>query len=423
MSLLLKLSEPDTVSSFISKKQDVQKSSQRELDEMTILLKNPETERILRELSAGDHKFPIPYRMEISKIGSSKKRVVYTFDRYEKTSLKLLGFLLRDYDHIFSDNLYSYRSSIGSRDAVRRLHHLEGLEKMFVLKTDIHDYFNSIDVDILLTDLRRVMYDDIPLYETFRNLLDDDQSLWKGDIVHGPRGAMAGMPVSPFLANLYLDGLDRLFDGSSITYCRYADDILLAAPSEQKLSDARGALYDFIRKKKLEINPDKSVYYRPGEPFDFLGFRISKVSIDLCPSTIKKIKGKISRRCRSSRRWYLYNDLGPEKGIKGAITIMNRKFYGHGDNGELSWDLWYLPVLTTDASLRMIDRYFEEELRSIPTGKHNRRNYKITSYEHLRECGFKPLVRRYHEIRDGDEYYDPIPAVKKQQKENTEEIS
>lgn len=79
--------------------------------------------------------------MEISKIDSSKKRVIYTFDRYEKTSLKLLGFLLRDYDHIFSDNLYSYRSSIGSRDAVRRLHHLEGLEKMFVLKTDIHDYF------------------------------------------------------------------------------------------------------------------------------------------------------------------------------------------------------------------------------------------------------------------------------------------
>ncbi|MGE0015220.1 MAG: reverse transcriptase domain-containing protein [Candidatus Methanomethylophilaceae archaeon] len=402
MSLLRKLSEPDTISSFISKKRDAQKIPQQELDETLKLLEDPETERILRELSSGDHVFPVPYRVEISKINSSKKRVVYTFGRHEKAALKLLGFLLRDYDHIFSDNLYSYRSSTGSRDAVRRLHRLKDLDSMFVMKTDIHDYFNSIDVEILLADLRRVLVDDEPLYGVFENFLDDDRSIWKGDIVHGPRGAMAGMPVAPFLANLYLDGLDRLFDGSGIIYCRYADDILLAADSEQELSDARETLCDFIRGRKLEINPDKDAYFQPGEPFDFLGFRISENSIDLCPNTVKKIKGKISRRCRSSRRWYLDNGLTPEKGIKGAITIMNRKFYGYGDSGELSWDLWYLPVLTTDSSLRIIDRYFEEELRSIPTGKHNRRNYKITSYELLQECGFRPLVRRYHEIREMD---------------------
>ncbi len=400
MSLLQKLSEPDTISSFISKKQDVKNISLPELDEMKKLLEDPETKRILHELSSGDHVFPVPYRSEISKINSSKRRVVYTFDRFEKAALKLIGFLLQDYDHIFSDNLYSYRSSTGSWDAVRKLHRLKDLDRMFVLKTDIHDYFNSIDVDILLADLRNVLVDDGALYDMFKGLLDDDRSIWKGDILHEPRGAMAGMPVAPFLSNLYLDGLDRLFDGSDIIYCRYADDILLAATSEKKLSDAREALCGFIEKRKLEINPDKDAFFKPGEPFDFLGFRISENSIDLCPNTIKKIKGKISRRCRSSRRWYLDKGLTPEKGIKGAVTIMNRKFYGYGESGELSWDLWYLPVLTTDASLRIIDRYFEEELRSIPTGKHNRRNYKMVSYELLQECGFRPLVRRYHEIRE-----------------------
>ncbi len=120
------------------------------------------------------------------------------------------------------------------------------------------------------------------------------------------------------------------------------------------------------------------------------------------------MKGKISRRCRSSRKWYLDNDLTPNKGIKGAITIMNHKFYGYGDSGELSWDLWYLPVLTTDASLKIIDRYFQEELRSIPTGKHNKRNYRITSYKCLQECGFKPLVRRYYEMRKEGKNYCSI---------------
>lgn len=408
MSLLRKLSEPETISSFISKKRDVQKMSPPELDEMIELLDNPETQRILQELSSGIHAFPIPNRIEISKFNSSKIRVVYTFDRFEKISLKLLGFLLRDYDHVFSNNLYSYRSSTGSKDAVRRLYHLEDLDRMFILKTDIHNYFNSIDVDFLLADLRRVLSDDEPLYNMFKELLDNDKSLWRGDIISEPKGAMAGMPVSPFLANLYLDGLDRFFDGSDIIYCRYADDILLAAPSESKLSDARGMLYEFIKERKLEINPDKDAYYNPGEPFDFLGFRISKDDIDLCPETIKKMKGKISRRCRSSRKWYLDNDLTPNKGIKGAITIMNHKFYGYGDSGELSWDLWYLPVLTTDASLKIIDRYFQEELRSIPTGKHNKRNYRITSYKCLQECGFKPLVRRYYEMRKEGKNYCSI---------------
>ena len=410
MSLLKKLSEPDTISSFVSKKRNVQKISQPELDEMLTLLGDPETQRILQELSVGDHVFPIPYRIEISKLNSSKIRVVYTFNRFEKISLKLLGFLLRDYDHIFSDNLYSYRSSTGSKDAVKRLYHLKDLDKMFILKTDIHNYFNSIDVDILLDDLRRVLLDDEPLYNMFKKLLDNDESLWKGDVIHEPKGAMAGMPVSPFLANLYLDGLDRIFDGSDIIYCRYADDILLATSSEKKLSDAREILYNFIKERKLQINPDKNIYYKPGEPFDFLGFRISKDNIDLCPKTIKKIKGKISRRCRSSRKWYLDNDLTSEKGIKGSITIMNRKFYGYGDSGELSWDIWYLPVLTTDASLKIIDRYFQEELRSIPTGKHNKRNYKITSYECLQECGLKPLVRRYHEMRERNKNDGSISA-------------
>lgn len=369
---------------------------------MIELLEDPKTQHILLELSEDNHTFPVPYRVEVSKFNSSKVRVVYTFNRFEKISLKLVGFLLRDYDHIFSDNLYSYRSSIGSKDAVKRLYHLEDLDKMFILKTDIQNYFNSIDVDILLADLRRVFSDDEQLYNMFRKLLDNDKSLWKGDIIFEPKGAMAGMPVSPFLANLYLDGLDRLFDGSDIIYCRYADDILLAAPSEKKLSDARETLYDFIKDRKLEINPDKDTYYSPGESFEYLGFYISKDEIDISPKTIKKIKGKISRRCRSSRRWYIDKGLTSDKGIKGAITIMNRKFYGLGDSGELSWDLWYLPVITVDESLKIIDLYFQEELRSIPTGKHNKRNYKITSYKRLQEYGYKPLVRRYYEMREGN---------------------
>ena len=91
MSLLNKLTEPETISSFISKKRDVQKMSEPELDEMLELLDSHETQRILQELSSGVHVFPIPNRVEISKSNSSKIRVVYTFDCFEKISAQFIG--------------------------------------------------------------------------------------------------------------------------------------------------------------------------------------------------------------------------------------------------------------------------------------------------------------------------------------------
>ena len=68
----------------------------------------------------GGAPFPLPRKAEIGKMSSEKVRVVYTYPEPHNTVLKLLTYLLlRRYDHLFSDGLYSFRPNRSAKDAVR----------------------------------------------------------------------------------------------------------------------------------------------------------------------------------------------------------------------------------------------------------------------------------------------------------------
>ena len=86
----------------------------------------------------------------------------------------------------------------------------------------------------------------------------------------------------------------------------------------------------------------------------------------------------------------------------GTIKAMNRKynkkFYGN-DNSELSWKYWFFPIINTTDSLKIIDKYYQDQIRYMITGKHNKKNYKVVPYTFLKECHYKPLVHEYYELK------------------------
>ena len=95
--------------------------------------------------------FPLPVKKSVAKLGTERKRVVYTYPEPENTVLKLLTWLLlRRYDDRFSPGLYSFRPGRSAKDAIRTLRRTPGLGEMYAYKADIHDYFNSIPVPRLL---------------------------------------------------------------------------------------------------------------------------------------------------------------------------------------------------------------------------------------------------------------------------------
>ncbi len=354
---------------------------------------------------------PLPVKKEINKDGTTKKRVVYLFPADFNQLLKGITYLLYKYDDIFADNCYAFRRGIGVNDAVRRICRMENIESKYCLKVDIRNYFNSIYVPMLLEKLDFLKEQDDRLFVFFQELLMADAVLLEKNsttkdstkdgseaeriVVSEQRGAMAGTPIAPFFANVYLRDVDYYFSDAGIPYFRYSDDILLFAESEEELTMLQTELYKLLEEHHLHINPEKEHVSKPGEMFEFLGLCFSERKVDLSEHTKSKIKAKIRRKAKALRRWALKKNLSTEKAAKGFIHAMNRKFYANEEDNVFSWSRWFFPNLTTAEGLKEIDTYMQEYIRYCVTGRHYKGNYRI-HYELMKEWGYRNLVHEYY---------------------------
>lgn len=359
--------------------------------------------------AAGSLPDRLPVRKSVNKAGTRKKRIVYSFEGEEGILFKLLAYELFDYDHLFCGNCYAFRRGHGVRQAILRLRNYPQLESKYCLKVDISNYFNSIDVDILLQKLSFLQQRDNMVFQLFTKILREDRVLEDGQIIHDRHGAMAGIPMSPFFANVYLSETDWFFHNAGIPYFRYSDDILLIADSYEQLLKRQELLYQRLEQLGLSPNPHKVHLSEPGEPIEFLGFCYQNGEIDLSQNTLFKIKQKIKRKSDALRRWQRKKGLSPEKAAIGLIRAMNRKFYGHASKEaessdsdtteEFTWNRWFFPNLTTDTGLREIDAYLQKYIRYTVTGRHYKGNYRIR-YETLKEWGYRSLVHEYYSYRE-----------------------
>lgn len=349
----------------------------------------------------------VPQKKRINKMGTGKKRTVYCFSPDETRVLKLIAFLLYRYDDRFSPNCYSFRRGIKASDAIFRLRKALRGRKMWAYKLDIHDYFNSISIPILLPILKDLLADDPLLYAFFERMLEDDRAIVDRAIVREPHGVMAGTPTSPFLADVYLMEVDRYFADAGIVYARYSDDIILFAPDRASLEAQKAVLLDFLKKYKLEVNPEKERIYSPEEPFEFLGFRCQGETIDIAHAVRKKMKGKIRRASRALLRWRDAKGIGPEQAMKALIRQFNAKLFEGDDPEALSWSRWFFPVINRTEGLKEIDHYLQQAIRFLATGRHNKSNYRIR-YADLKALGYRSLVHEFYQRESKSRYPAPV---------------
>lgn len=340
--------------------------------------------------------FPLPHRREISKLDSSKKRVIYIYPRPENTVLKLLTYLLlRRYDGIFTDGLYSFRPDRSAQKAVARLSHIKSIGSMYCYKADISNYFNSVDISLLLPMLERVTGDDRRLFEFLRSLLTEERVLQNGRELREQKGIMAGTPLASFYANLYLLELDRHFAEVGIPYARYSDDIILFGSTPEEVSAHAEHIRATLAGLGLSINPEKEGFTSPDEGWVFLGLKYRRGVIDIAPASVTKLKAKLRRKTRALRRWQQRSLLDPEKAATAFIRIFNRKLFECTADNELSWALWYFPAINTAQSLRIIDRYAQDCLRYLLSGRRTKSRYNVR-YEQIKALGLRNLVNEYY---------------------------
>ena len=340
----------------------------------------------------------IPRKKIVNKMGTGKKRVVYSYAPDEMVILKLIAFMLYDYDAYFTPNCYAFRRGIKASDAIFSIRRAIGDRKMWVYKLDIHDYFNSISIAILLPMLADMMADDLPLYRFLEKMLTDNRVEYNGETILESHGVMAGTPTAPFLADVYLKEVDQYFHDAHVIYARYSDDIILFAPDRETLETYKCKMAEFLRKYRLEINPAKEKIYSPDEAYEFLGFKCHGCDIDISEATKKKMKGKIKRATKSLMRWKNKNHIDSEKAMKGLINHFNRVFFENDDTETLTWSRWFFPVINQIDGLKEIDHYLQQNIRYLSTGKHNKTNYK-TNYAQLKQLGYRSLVNEYYKYK------------------------
>ena len=337
----------------------------------------------------------IPKKKIVNKMGTGKKRVVYSFAPDEMVILKLIAFKLYDYDACFTPNCYAFRRGIKASDAIFRIRQAIGDRRMWAYKLDIHDYFNSMSIDILLPMLADMLADDPQLYRFFEKMLTDNRVEYNGETILESHGVMAGVPTAPFLADVYLKEVDRYFHDAHVIYARYSDDIIMFAPDRKMLEVYISQMAEFLRRYQLEVNPDKEKIYSPDEAYEFLGFKCFAHDIDISEATKKKMKGKIRRATNSMMRWKIRNHIEPEKAMKGLINHFNRIFFENDDTESLTWSRWFFPVINKTDGLKEIDHYLQQNIRFLAAGKHNKANYK-TNYAQLKQLGYRSLVNEYY---------------------------
>ena len=196
------------------------------------------------------------------------------------------------FDRDFSFSSFAYRAHFSAQGAVKQAQKFVKQGKTWVVDIDISAFFDEVNHDILLHKISQKVTDPKVL-NLIRKYLKAGIML-NGRVEKRTKGMPQGSPLSPLLANIYLDSLDKELEKRELSFCRYADDVSIYVSSERSAERVLKSLSEWIEKHlKLSINEDKSGTGRPWEG-QFLGFRINeKTEIEIAPKSICGYKEEV----------------------------------------------------------------------------------------------------------------------------------
>ena len=165
---------------------------------------------------------------------------------------------------------------------------------------DLEKFFDRVNHDILMSRIARRIGDKRLLLIIRRYL--QAGMMQDGVCVARDEGTPQGGPLSPLLANLLLDDLDRELDSRGHRFCRYADDCNIYVRSLAAGQRVMDSVVRFLEGKlKLRVNREKSAVAPVGER-KFLGYRLLlNGKLGISPKSVTRAKEKIRQITRRNR--------------------------------------------------------------------------------------------------------------------------
>jgi len=205
----------------------------------------------------------------------------------------------------FSDKSYGYRRNKGTLKAISRVKDYIGKGFVYVYRLDIENFFESISHHKLLSLLEQRIGD-----EKLRLLIAlflKNGSFQRYRYIEHFEGIHQGDPLSPLLANLYLNQLDWFWENNKVGFVRFADDSVLFAHSEKELDHTVQMTKRFLSTLSLLPNPNKSKKAHViKEGFDFLGVNFKGFEVTIAKAKLDQI---ISKQNDIVKRFHPFSEM------------------------------------------------------------------------------------------------------------------
>ena len=218
--------------------------------------------RLSRDLLEGSY-HPSPLRLvEVPKRGGERRQLAIptVLDRIAQTAATMV--LVPILDPEFEDSSFAYRAGRSVDMAVRRVDILRRQGYVWAVDADIERYFDNVPHKPLLERLRKLVSDEHVV---------DLVARWLEAYSDNGLGLPQGGPISPCLANLYLDSVDEEIEKHGARLVRYADDFVILCKSRESAAGALERVGGALKELGLKLNPEKTRIVGYDESLHFLG--------------------------------------------------------------------------------------------------------------------------------------------------------
>jgi RNA-directed DNA polymerase len=161
----------------------------------------------------------------------------------------------------------------------------------------VEKFFDRVNHDILMGRLARHIGDK-RLLRIIRRFLQTGL-MQEGICIERYEGTPQGGPLSPLLANILLDDLDRELEKRGHRFCRYADDCNIYVRTMAAGKRVMSSVTRFLEKKlRLKVNQEKSAV-APVRERKYLGYRLlSGGKLGIAPQSLEKVKERVRKITR-----------------------------------------------------------------------------------------------------------------------------